>query len=196
MFELSKITVKTLASSLTMYHGLFQHNKCEAKEMEELVAKAIDMDPQYTGSVNWRSGSHEPGSDIVVGSTKLSIKSGSIRKDILTVSGNRLTKARGDFNVINSLLKSYVSDVVICLVYTEIDGVYKVVYVDSSVFLYPSEAKCWLPAMSKKSGSISSYTWSPDNGLVVKVTPAMSWQVWWHIPIAICRVGPSIPTRK
>jgi len=186
----------SLKNSLTVYHGLFRQNKCEAKEMEELVASALDIDPMYTGKVDWKSGSHEPGSDIIIPNTKLSIKSGSIKNEILTISGNRLTKAKGNFNTINTLLRSYVSDVMICFVYEEKDDKYQVVYVDSSVFIYPDSAKDWVGVMSKKSGSITAWSWMPPNDMLVKITPSMSWQVWWHIPLKICRMGASITTRK
>jgi hypothetical protein len=195
LFEMSQITIKALESKLIAYHGLFKQNKCEAKEMEELVSSALDSDPIYNGSVIWKSGSHDPGSDIMINNIKLSIKSGSIKKDIITISGNRLTGAKGDFNVINSLLKSYTSDVMICFVYNKENSKYQVIYVDSNVFVYPDSVKSWIPIMGKKNGSISSYSYNSPVDMQVKIIPAMSWQAWWYIPLRVCRIGVDISTR-
>lgn len=196
LFEMSPITTTSLKTSLTVYHGLFRQNKCEAKEMEELVASALKIDPIYTDKVEWKSGSHEPGSDIIIPNIKLSIKSGTIKDETITISGNRLTKAKENFNIINSLLKSYVSDVMICFVYEKKDDTYQVIYVDSDVFIYPELASDWKNVMSKKSGNTTAWTWTPPNDMLVKITPSMSWQVWWHIPLKICRMGSLITTRK
>lgn len=197
LFEMSEIVIKILEQKLIMYHGLFQQNKCEAKEMEELVASALDIDPVNAGFVDWKSGSHTPGSDIIIhNNNKLSIKSGTIEKNMIVISGNRLTKAKENFNIINSLLKSYISDVMICFIYNQINGCYQIFYIDSNVFMYPDSAKSWKPIVSKKSGLISSWCYIVSNGMLIKITPAMSWQVWWYVPLNISRMGPNISTRK
>ena len=192
-FELSDIVTKTLKSKLQAYHGLFRHNKCEAKEIEELIATALDIDPEYAGAVEWKPGSHEPGSDIIIRKKTFSIKSGVIKKGVLVVSGNRLTRAKGDFNTINSLLKSYVSDYTICFVHDEETGTYQIIYIDASVFSYPNSAQSWVAKMGKK--EISAYRWTPPSGLEVEIRPSMSWQVWWSIPTDLCRMGPLLTTK-
>ena len=194
---MSDVTRKTLQSKLETYHGIFHHNKCEGNEIEEIFHDALDMDPKYAGKLEWTPNSHNPGTDITfLGNPPedFSIKSGkfsSKKRNVLTVSGNRLTRAEGDLNDINALLKSYTSKCMICFVCDKADGFkYQIIYVDSDKFIYPDTAKAWTAEVSKKSGKISSYVWTAPNGMKMKLTPAMSWQIWWGIPTNLCRFGP------
>ena len=192
VFVITHTSEKALRQKLLAFHGLFTENKCSGSLIEEVFVRSLDMESSYGESIEWASGSHNSGPDIVINKPvriTLSVKSGTIQGNILLVSGHRMTTAKGDLNKINDILGSNVSDVVVCFVYSKANKSYQIVYVDATVFVYPNLASMWESKMSEKTGKIVRYIWTAPNGLVAEVTPSMSWQVWWKIPMTLCRNG-------
>jgi hypothetical protein len=215
-FEIPKASVSRLENGLKMFHHLFKDNKCAATLIEELFVKSLRMDPKLK-DLTWKCGSHAQKADMTLPSgLTISVKSATIDKDILTMSGHRLTTNNGDFNKINASLKNNIADVMVCFLHDEKEGTYQVFYIDEDVFQYPNSARAWKPINKKV--NLSHYIaakdstkgiaaaklkfiedinglrfgWNASNGMSATVTPKMSWQIWWHIPTNLCRVGPTL----
>lgn len=199
LFIMSRISKDMLTHDIQTFHGLFKSNKITGGYLEELMYRSIDIDPDYNGKVIWNSGSHAPGSDIVIYNDtnkkdkliSISVKSGTVTNNFIEISGNRLSQCNSDMNCINGLLKKYISDVLIACSYNSESGLYNIIYIDRSIFNYPENGSGWIPKIGLKTGKISKYEYE-QNGIISSITPSMSWQVWWKIPLCLCRIGLSI----
>jgi len=124
------------------------------------------------------------------------MKSGKLNDNFISISGHRLTKANGDFDEINRILKSNVSNLVVCCNYTLSTGKkqYIIRYIDEEKFSYPITGSEWKPKYSTRKNKIeaSLYEWNSPNGIRMTITPSMSWQIWWFVSLSFFRVGPII----
>jgi hypothetical protein len=189
-FVLSQTSEISLISKLTSFHGILPRSHLTGGYLEDAVASSLDIDPQLHGFVSWKPGSHDPHADIILKNKNdfgISVKSGTLDKEILKISGHRLGKVCGDFNKINKLLMEYRSNVTLCCVYNNFK--YSIYYIDKDNFLYPTSPLEWIPTMGKISGKIGKYVFKSQNNLVVEILPNLSWQVWWSIPLLLCRKG-------
>jgi hypothetical protein len=196
-FTLSQIAETVLSQKLIAFHGILPRSHMTAEYLEDAVSSSLDIDPDLHENVVWVPRSHTSKSDIVLKNRNnfgISVKSGSMRNNMLKISGHRFSKANGDFNKINELLEMYLSDIMICFVYT--NSHYEIFYVDKSIFVYPVCAKEWTAVMGSKTGRPQKFVFVSANGLVVDIIPNLSWQVWWSIPIVLCRKGKIIQIPK
>lgn len=195
-FVFSKTTEISLKDKFVGFHGILPRSHLTGGYLEDAVASSLNIDPELRDKVDWYPGSHNPKSDIILNDKNIgiSVKSGTIDKGFLKVSGNRLSKSNGDFNKINALLTEYVSDIMICFIYNNFK--YSIYYVDREYFVYPTSANFWKPIMGKRNGVVSEYLYNSPSGIIVKILPKLSWQVWWNIPLELCRVGFEISIPK
>ena len=167
-YKLSKEDKKRIQSLLKEYHKLFPKLKCKGECLEHIVAKAIG------GEV---LGGHDKHSDIKINNFFIQVKSGEINnKDILTISGHRLTRFKKDFSKINKFLSS-VESIIISVPTKKKTFDYLIYEIDPSI-LKPSES--W----TKKG---KSYYQVNEKNVILTISPSMSWQVWWKIPIVILK---------
>jgi hypothetical protein len=197
LFVLSQTTEISLQHKFIAFHGILPRSHLKGDYLEDAVASSLDTDPDLHNFIDWTPGSHNPYADIILKNKNnfgISVKSGTITDNILKISGHRLGKVFGDFNKINRLLVDYKSDVTLCFVYS--DFKYVVYYIDQIVFSYPDSPLQWEPIMGKKNGKVSKYIYSSPEGLLVEILPDLSWQVWWSVPIILCRKGITINIPK
>jgi hypothetical protein len=189
-FILSQTSEISLTSKLISFHGILPRSHLTGGYLEDAVASSLDTDPDLHNFVDWTPGSHNPHADIILKNKNnfgISVKSGTLNKEILKISGHRLGKVGGDFNKINKLLMEYRSDVTLCCVYN--DFKYSIYYVDKDKFSYPNSSLDWEPIMGKRNGKVSKYVFRCVGDLIVEILPELSWQVWWSIPLLLCRKG-------
>jgi hypothetical protein len=199
LFTLPAIAVRHLGDFCRTYHGIWRKTKLTAHHLEEALVNALSYYEPYEHHLVWKSNSHSAKADIqITAPTRvgLSIKSGTSGKgkyrDMLSVSGHRLTRAQGDLNTISTYLRELIPDVMLCFVHNATLRHYECLYIDAAVFLYPTDARQWVPQMGEKRGKVSQYLFTSPGGLIVSVKPPLSWQVWWTIPRKLCRQGPCI----
>ena len=105
MYKLTDIMLQNFEKDLKKFHELFQGGRCQAWQLEELIAKAIRSDFKKSEQVIWNGNGHDIGHDISINSEyKLQIKSGKIQKGFLILSGHRLTRFKEDLEKITSFL--------------------------------------------------------------------------------------------
>ena len=177
--------LQSLENLLKKYHELFSGGRCSSRELEELVVKAIKSDTKANHYVQWREGGHDFKEDIRVktnGKThSLQIKSGSIKKDHLIISGNRLGRFQGDFNKITNFLNDK-KDNIVSFPYKMTDDHrgrlhhYKIAYVDVDLMKGLEENK-W----TKKG---KQYLQTNKKNIEFSLMPSMSWQIWWKVPLS------------
>ena len=102
-YKLSTKDKNRILFLLKEYHRLFPKLKCRGECLEHIIAKAIG------GEV---LGGHDKHSDIKINNFFIQVKSGEINKDILTISGHRLTRFKDNFPEINNFLSSLKSVIV------------------------------------------------------------------------------------
>ena len=192
MYQLTARMEQALRQSLEKYHDLFNGGRCSGWELEELIYKSIQSDSTAGHHATWQEGGHDDKADIRVrvngivhplqiksGEIK-QVKSGSVRSPHLVLSGHRLTRFRGDFEKITEYLKSNVSDI-LSVPYRKVDDdtgrhhTYQIVYIEGF----------YLRQLSEDAWEQSGKSWKQTNqyGVIFTLSPSMSWQVWWRIPI-------------
>jgi hypothetical protein len=199
LFVLPSVSIHALQDMCQTYHGIWRQTKLTADLLEEAIARALEYHEPYRGHVTWQARSHNTKADILLLAPvplELSVKSGTPLKgknrEMLEISGHRLTRAGGNMHIINQLLRALISDVVLCFVHHASRRQYECLYIDAAVFVYPLDAGGWEPKMGEKRGRISQYVFRSPGGLVSTIKPPMSWQIWWNIPRSLCRQGPFI----
>ena len=189
MYKLTDIMLQNFEKSLIEFHKLFQGGRCQAWQLEELLAKAIRSDFSVAEKVTWKGNGHDIDADIIVNDSHyLQVKSGKIKnKNYLEISGHRLGRFQGDFEKIKNFLNKS-SYIIVSIPYEEakdskgIIHTYKIFYVPPNIMNitngFSSEGK--------------SYVSINENKVVIKIHPSMSWQVWWKIPLYLL----DIPSRE
>ena len=185
MYKLSDLMLQNLESNLRKYHELFQGGRCDSWQMEELVAKAIRSDFDKTEGVRWKGNGHDIGCDIMVnGNIEIQMKSGKVNGDRLTISGHRLGTFDGDMQGITDFLNTRKYTIIATPYKKTQDEMgrahnYELWYIDSSL-LHLEHAGLWQPTSSGK-----AFTATNRHGVKMRITPSMSWQIWWDIPVSL-----------
>ena len=171
---------------LNQYHDLFDGGRCSGWELEELFVKAIKSDTNANHLPKWREKGHDDKEDILVIENgkqyHVQIKSGQIKgkKDPkLKLSGHRLTRYDGDLEQITNYLNRRKANF-ITVPYRQLENeqgrshIYRLGYIDHYI-LAEIDSRDWI-----KRG----VSWINQNrhGVVFRLTPSMSWQIWWDIP--------------
>ena len=194
MYQLTPRMQQTLRQYLMKYHDLFDGGRCSGWELEELVYKSIQSDNTAGHHATWKEGGHDDQADIRVrvngeiyplqiksGEIK-QIKSGAERRPHLVLSGHRMTRFKGDFKAITEYLNEERADF-LSVPYRKVDDntgrhhIYQIVYVEG-MYLRQLNPNQWEKVKS---------SWRQVNpyGVIFTVSPSMSWQVWWRIPLSL-----------
>ena len=171
--------VQHFEKGLIDFHKLFQGGRCQAWQLEELLAKAIRSDFAHAEKVVWKGNGHDIDADIIINDTHhLQVKAGKITKDTLVLSGHRLGRFKGDFEQIIKFLNQS-NYVVVAVPYHRVDDdkgithIYRLFYIAPKIF--------------KVEGSFEpykgSYRYVNKYDVTMHIRPSMSWQIWWEIPI-------------
>jgi hypothetical protein len=184
--------IQHLEKDLKKFHELFQGGRCQAWQLEELIAKAIRSDFDKNEKVLWKGNGHDIGCDIIVNDdVKIQIKSGTIKKDSLVLSGHRLGRFKGDLEVITDFLNDNQYLLVAVPYYSEEDDngkshIYQIFYLETKM-LGLEDYKKWKKEKSK-------YVAVNKYGVELSINPSMSWQIWWNFPLS--EIPESNKTRK
>jgi len=180
-YKLTNIMLQNLEKDLIKFHELFQGGRCQAWQLEELIAKAIRSDFSKSDSVVWKGNGHDIGCDIIVNKEhEIQIKSGTIKKENLILSGHRLGRFKGDFKQITEFLNKN-SYLLVSVPYSNKEcqngktHIYQIFYIDSKILKVDSY-KEWKEYKT-------SYICTNKFGVELSIRPSMSWQIWWKIPI-------------
>lgn len=187
MYRLTPRMLQEFGRSLRRFHDLFDGGRCDGWQLEELLVKAIQADMPAQHNVFWQGGNHDDKADMRVRTNgevhPLQIKSGRItgkRDPKLTLSGHRLGRFNGDLAAITDYLNQRTANIM-CVPYDRIDDdsgrrhIYTVSYVDIER----------LQGVSADGWTKSGASWKQTNpsGVELSLSPSMSWQVWWRIPV-------------
>jgi hypothetical protein len=187
MYKLTDLMLQNLERDLGKFHELFQGGRCQAWQLEELLAKAIRSDFNRSHRVKWKGNGHDMGHDILVDDTyPLQVKSGKIEDGTLVLSGHRLTRFKGNLEKITDFLNasSYSLIAVPYKTHEDENGrkhIYQIFYLDTDM-LKLDDHEQWEEVSGKKGGV--SYRATNNIGVELQIIPSMSWQVWWKIPIS------------
>lgn len=199
MYRLTARMEQTLRQNLDKFHDLFDGGRCSGWQLEELIFKSIQSDSTAGHHATWQEGGHDDQADIRVRVNgvvyPLQIKSGEIkqvrsgneRKPHLVLSGHRMTRFKSDFNAITEYLNKERADF-LSIPYRKVDDdtgrhhIYQIVYIQGG-YLRGLNLTQW-----EKVGS----SWKQINphGVIFTVSPSMSWQVWWRIPLSLVNHSP------
>lgn len=188
MYRLTDIMLQNLEKDLKKFHELFQGGRCQAWQLEELIAKAIRSDFARSEKVIWKGNGHDIGCDIMVNDeVEMQIKSGTIKNNVLTLSGHRLGRFKGDMREITDFLNQNAYLLVAVPYYTKEcekgkTHIYQLFYIDNEI-LQIDNWQDW-KEVEGKTGSIS-YSNKNKHGVDASIRPSMSWQIWWNIPLSI-----------
>ena len=194
MYKLTDRMLQHLEKNLIEFHKLFQGGRCQAQQLEELVAKAINSDFRVKDKAFWKGNGHDIDADISIGDFKISVKSGKIKKnrkkeERLIISGHRLGRLEGDLDKISNFLSSN-NYLLIAVPYYENENhngkqhIYQIFYLDTKTLKLEDHTK-WGEKKGKKGGK--SYYAINDFGVEMGIYPSLSWQIWWEIPISMLK---------
>ena len=199
MYRLTPRMQQNLRQYLMKYHDLFDGGRCSGWELEELIYKSIQSDNIAGHHPTWKEGGHDDQADIRVrvngemyplqiksGEIK-QIKSGDERKPHLVLSGHRMSRFKGNFKAITEYLNEERADF-LSIPYRKVDDdagrhhSYQIVYVEG-MYLRQLNPDQWEKVKS---------SWRQINpyGVIFTVSPSMSWQVWWRIPLSLVHHSP------
>ena len=200
MYQLTPRMQQNLRQNLEKYHDLFDGGRCSGWELEELIYKSIQSDNTAGHHPTWKEGGHDDQADIHVRVNgeiyPLQIKSGEIkqiktgdgRKPHLVLSGHRMSRFNGDFNAITEYLNEERADF-LSIPYRKVDDdsgrhhIYQIVYVEG-MYLRQLNPDQWKKVTKSSWGQTNPY------GVIFTVSPSMSWQVWWRIPLSLVHHSP------
>ena len=205
MYQLTPRMQQALRQYLKQYHDLFDGGRCSSWQLEELIHKSIQADNNADHHPTWKEGGHDDQADIRVrvngeihllqiksGEIK-KIKSGNQRKPHLVLSGHRMSRFNGDFKAITEYLNEDRADF-LSIPYRRVEDdtgrhhIYQIVYVEG-IYLRQLNPDQW-----EKIGA----SWRQVNpyNVIFTVSPSMSWQVWWRIPMSLVTYLPEFVIRR
>ena len=179
MYRLTNEMLQNFENNLKTFHQLFQGGRCQAWQLEELLAKAIRSDFSKSEKVVWKGNGHDIGCDIIVNDTnKIQIKSGQVKNNNIVISGHRLGRFKGNFKEITDFINSNDYLIISVPYYSTLDEhgkkhCYQLIY-------FPCE---WLKVDNYENWKDNQHT--NNNGVIMNIHPSMSWQIWWQIPMDI-----------
>lgn len=179
--------LQSLRKDLGTYHDLFSGGRCLGWELEELMTRAIKSDTQAHHHVIWSEGGHDSEADLKVkvgdDAFLIQVKSGQVKNGFLVLSGYRMGRFKGDMKSMTTYLNEREADIV-AVPYEAIEDkekgkvhVYKLGYVGANLLAGLDWEKWEKPK--------ASYEQVNQHGVMLSITPTMSWQVWWKIPVEI-----------
>lgn len=184
MYRLTPRMLQHFEQGLRRFHDLFSGGRCLGWQQEELIVGAIKADTQAQHHVFWKEGGHDDEADIQVRTNgdvhPLQIKSGKVSGGKLTLSGHRLGRFNGDLRRITDYLNANSANI-LTVPYEQVDDdngrthIYTVSYVDVH-HLTGLRVDKWV-----KRGS--SYRQTNSYGVEFSLSPSMSWQIWWRVPL-------------
>lgn len=196
MYRLTPRMLQYFEQGLRRFHDLFSGGRCLGWQQEELIVGAIKADTQAQHHVFWKEGGHDDEADIQVRTNgdlhPLQIKSGKVSAGKLALSGHRLGRFNGDLRRITDYLNANSANI-LTVPYEQIDDdngrthIYTVSYVDVH-HLTGLQADKWV-----KRGA--SYKQMNSYGVEFSLSPSMSWQIWWRVPLGLVEESPSIRIR-
>jgi len=162
--------------------------RCSGWASEELIVRAINSDTIEQHHASWREAGHDDQADIRVrtgGSQhSIQVKSGTITKTHLTLSGHRLgrlSKSRDLLEItkyLNAPKANFVS--VPCKKQNDECGrrfTYWLCYIEKEKFT-GLRADKW-DEHNKQYRQMNQY------GVRFRLSPSMSWQIWWDVPLDV-----------
>ncbi len=183
MYKLTPRMLKELKFNLRKYHDLSNEERCVGLQQQELIVNSIKADKLARDNVFWRGKCHDDNPDIVITRTEIEhpfkIRSGKEIKGRIKISGYRLGRYDGNFNLITQYLNSIDANI-ICVTYRQKDGnagfkhIYQLCYLDINK-LKGLTVDGW-----QKKGN--SYIQLNSHNVECSLHPSMSWQFWWNIP--------------
>ncbi|MDE2759317.1 MAG: hypothetical protein OXH90_03325 [Paracoccaceae bacterium] len=197
-YRLTPRMLQSFRNDLTSFHHLFTGSRCSGWQLEELIWRAINSDPATGHHALWREAGHDDQADIVVRINgryiPLQIKSGKVTSprrlnyQILKISGHRLTRFEGDFERITEYLNHRPAEI-LSVSYRRLEDdqglshEYTIRHIDSEILtgLIPEN---WI-----QQGT--SHYQTNAQGVDFKLSPNMSWQIWWTIPEYLFEEGPT-----
>ncbi|MBC6436822.1 MAG: hypothetical protein GDA52_01495 [Rhodobacteraceae bacterium] len=132
----------------------------------------------------WKEAGHDGQADIRIRTNgkvwPVNVKSGKIRRESLVLSGHRLGRFQGDFGAISDYLNTPVADIIAVPHEAREDAtgrhhIYTTLYIPKEM-LQGADATRW-----ERQGA--QYIQTSDKSVLFSLRPAMSWQIWWTIPI-------------
>ncbi|MCY4170026.1 MAG: hypothetical protein OXE59_06345 [Bacteroidetes bacterium] len=187
VYRLTPRMEQNLRQSLSQYHHLFDGGRCSGWELEELFVKAIKSDTDANHLPKWREAGHDDMEDILIiengNEYHIQIKSGKFsgkRDPKLQLSGHRLGRYNGDLNEITDYLNNRKANY-ITVPYRKLEDdygryhIYRLCYIDHYI-LAEIESQNWC-----KHGR--QFRNQNKHGVLFKLVPSMSWQIWWDIPM-------------
>jgi len=190
MYKLTDRMLQNLEANLRRFHELFQGGRCQAWQLEELIAKAIRSDFNKNEKVLWKGNGHDIGADILINdNVEIQIKSGKIEKGCLVLSGHRLGRFKENLERITEFLDKSSYMIIAVPYYTEDDQRgqsynYQLCYFDTQ-FLRLGDFRKWKKEPDKKGREKEGYFAENEHGVRLSLHPSMSWQIWWRIPMDI-----------
>ena len=101
-FKFSENSLNTLKEKIKSHHELYKKIRCKAENLEEIIVQSLKSSNE---KVEWIDAGHEIEKDILVNDTyKIQIKSGTLTKSKIKLSGHRLGRFNEDFNLITDFL--------------------------------------------------------------------------------------------
>ena len=185
-YRLIPSMLQNLRESLGTYHKLFSGDRCQAWKLEELTTKAINSDTQTQHHARWNEGGDDDNEDINVRTNEqtigIQIKSGQVRprKKILALSGHRFTRFKDDLHSISEYLNTRRIDIT-SVSYKKIDNQSGRQHEYTVRYIEIEKLTSVLPEKWEKHGS--HFRQKNHCGVLFKIVPNMSWQVWWEIPL-------------
>ncbi|MFL1781047.1 hypothetical protein ABSA28_00763 [Candidatus Hepatincolaceae symbiont of Richtersius coronifer] len=191
MYKLTDRMLQALEKDLRKFHELFQGGRCQAWQLEELIAKAIRSDFSKHEKVVWKGSGHDIGSDIIVNDKfEIQIKSGEVKKvklygikeDFLILSGHRLGRFKSNLEEMTNFLNKN-TYFLMAVPYQEKENElgkshnYQILYIDTQILQIEDYTKWKKPN--------ESYYYINSKGVIFSISPSMSWQIWWRIPLRI-----------
>ena len=190
MYKMTPRMLQSLRRDLETYHRLFDGGRCSGWQLEELIVKAIKSDTQANHHVLWSEAGHDDVADITVHvnsvSYQIQVKSGQIIQQNLKLSGHRLGRYEGNLSKITNYLNSK-SAHLLSIPYVKVDDrsgrrhEYTVCYIDIK-YLQGITPDGW-----EKPGA--SYIQLNQYEVEFRLSPSMSWQIWWKIPLELIELS-------
>ena len=167
-----------LGALIKEYHNIIPlwFTRCSASELEFLIAEAfkrtgseVTLLPKKSKDGDLIVSSHSKSSFVQVKSGKITRNSKS-KEDVLTISGYRLGRFKEDLSAISNFLNAREG---IILSVPLKDKKYHVSTIDFEM----------LKVKKDKWNQVGkAFEQKNEHGVLLRISPSMSWQVWWYIP--------------